>query len=256
MRKITPLIFVFFIAAGLLGGVHLAFALDPKESIREIKAIAEADGLYEYVIDKTTDKFIEVSKDKLKRQKPEVYEGNGTRDDSRFVLAGIGGTTLDPQPGPLKIAPPETPKERGILPPAEPLTPESEPQGVGAVPPPSVVTPGEVPRRGQLKEETGSQKPAASKETRKKRKEKGKTTAERASTAKRVKPRSQKKVEKSPETSTGRARKPGKHPTAVSVTKSLDSQGKGQPAPKPETKGPATPSTKKKESGQSGTTQR
>jgi hypothetical protein len=259
MRKITALIFVFVIAAGLVGSVHLAFALYPEKSIQEIKTITEAEGLgeYVYVVDSITDKLTEALKDNLKRRKPEVYEENRTKGDSKYVLLGIGGTTLDPQPGPPKPASPETPKEHGMLPPPEPLTPQPESQGIGTVLPPSVATPGELSGHEQAKEETGSPKPATAKEAGKKRKKKGKTTAERAKTAKQVKPRSKKTVEKPSETSTGQAGAHGKHPSPIGVTKSLESpQGAGRPAPKPETKGPATPSSRKKEGGQSGATQR
>jgi len=257
MRKITALIFVFVIAASLVGRVHLAFALYPEKSIQEIKTITEAEGLgeYVYVVDSITDKLTEALKDNLKRRKPEVYEENGTKGDSKYVLLGIGGTTLDPQPGPPKPASPETPKEHGMLPPPEPLTPQPESQGIGTVPPPSVVTPGELSGHEQVKEETGSPKPVTSKATRKKRKEKGKTPAERAKTAKRAKPRSQKTVEKPSETNTGQARSPARHPTPIGVTESLQPQGTGRPAPKPE-KGSTTPSARKKESDQSGATQR
>ncbi len=245
MRKITTLIFVFVIAASLVGGVYPAFALGPEKSIPEIKAVAEAEGSGECVIDRVTDKLIEVLKDKSKRQKPEVYEEDGTRGDSRYVLLGIGGTTLDPELGTAKPAPAETPKEHEVLPPAEPLTPQPAPQGLGAEPPP-VVAPGEAPGREQVKEGTGPPKPVTSKETRKKRK--GKTIAERAKkTAKRMKPRSHKTVGKPPESSTARKRAPARRPTAVDVTKSLESKGAaGRRAPRPPIQWPTTPSTRKK----------
>jgi hypothetical protein len=250
MRKITTLISGFVIAAGLLGGAHPALALNPDKSIREIKAIAEAEGLGENSIDKVTDKFIGASKDKLERQKPEVYGANRTGEDSRYVLLGIGGTTLDPQPGPLKPVSPETPKEPGISPPVEPLTPQPEPHGAGTGPQPAVATPGEAPKPEQVKEEEGSPKPAPSKAAGKKRKKKGKTTAERA------KPGSTKKVKKPSETSTVKTKAPPKHPTPMDVTKSLKSQDAARPTPKPETKGRTTPSTGKKGSAQPGTPQR
>ncbi len=236
MRQIIALIFVFFIAAGLLGGVHLAFALDPEKDTQEISEIAEMaeSGEYVYVIDKVTDKMIAVLRDNLKRQKPEAYEENESRDDSMYALLGIGGMTLDPQPGPPKPAPSETPKEQAISPPAEPLTPQPQPQGIGVVAPPTVVAPAEISGRGQIKEETGSPKPVTSKERRKKRKETGKTSAERAKTAKQARPTSQKTVKKPAATSTAKERAPAKHPTPMDVTQSLKSHGAIHPAPKPE----------------------
>ncbi|MGA2403563.1 MAG: hypothetical protein ABSG91_17955 [Syntrophobacteraceae bacterium] len=245
MRKMAARIFVFVIAAGLVGSVHLAFAIYPEKSIRETKATAGTDDLGEYVISRI--------------------------GECKYALLGIGGTTLDPggtppatppkppetpQPETPQPAPPETPKEHGMLPPAVPLTPQPEPRGFGAAPPAPVVTPGEVPKREQVKEETGSKKPVPSKVTRKKRKEKSKTTAEPAKKAKRVKPRSQKTVQKPPETSTGKARAPARHPTPVDVTKSLKSQETGRPAPKPETQKRTTPSSRKKRTDQPGTTLR
>jgi hypothetical protein len=238
MRQIIALIFIFFVAAGMLGGVHLAFALDPEKDSQEIREIAEKAGsgeyVYVYVTDKVTNKMIEVFRDNLTRQKPEAYEENETKGDSRYALLGIGGMTLDPQPGPPKPAPSETPKEQGISPPAEPLTPQPQPQGIGIVPPPPVVAPAEIPGRGQIKEETGSPKPVTSKETRKKRKEKGKTSAERAKTTKQARPTSQKTVKKPPATRTAKEKAPAKHPTPMDVTQSLKSRGAINPAPKPE----------------------
>jgi len=211
---VIALIFVFVIAAGLVGILRPALALNPDKSTWEIKQIAGADGLGQYAIHTIR-----------------------IKGDRKFLLAGIGGTTLDTEPPPAATtvkppetaqpsahepAPSETSKEHGVSPPSTPSTPHDEPRGIGAVPPP-VITPGEVPGHGRVKATTGSHKPA-SKEKFKKLKEKGKTTTGQAKTAKGLKPQPRKTVEKLPAPNTVQKSKSEKRPTPMGVTKSLESK--------------------------------